>query len=500
MCRSLIIVWVGVYALFWSLATIFLDPTVPYDAVEALNWAQNAEWGSPKNPWLIGLVWRPALWFSGTPLSAYWYITHFVCIAVGMAGSWYLAKYLSGSEPLAWLALLTLNLSGIINFDIISYNDNYLLVMLWPWMLLFFYHAITRHAGWWLAFAITAGLAAMAKYSTLAFVGAVFIATIIVPKIRVCYRQPLFYLALIIGVAILAPNLLWLWEHNFVAFHWVDSQIKRQFNPGLFIKLLSIYYPLLFLWWRLRSSHIQLGWPTDTQKKTLLLVAVMPLAPICLWFLFHHGGRLTEWLQPFFILAPALLVGCVSTHDAQPPRSAGIALIGIAALVLLGYITIMATNVGNAGQKMSGIIPFSKKMDQLWYERYGTPLRLVGGEHLADWILFYAPSRPKTITPWSNSTQPNIYNVDISYAEIMSSGALLVGRSDKTCTDASFDKVLTQWPQLKLDTISLITFQQDKQHKGYSLCIGFVKPELYMQVHEDVQVNLRLNRVSASEV
>lgn len=89
----------------------------------------------------------------------------------------------------------------------------------------------------------------MAKYSTLAFVGSAFIATIAVPKIRVCYHQPLFYLALIAGLAIIAPNLAWLWEHNFVAFHWVDIQIKRQFNPALFIKLLSIYYPLLFLWW-----------------------------------------------------------------------------------------------------------------------------------------------------------------------------------------------------------------------------------------------------------
>lgn len=86
MCRLLIIVWVGGYALLWSVATIFFDPAVPYDAVEALNWAQNAEWGSPKNPWLVGMVWRPALWFSGTSLSAYWYIPHFVAIAVGMVG------------------------------------------------------------------------------------------------------------------------------------------------------------------------------------------------------------------------------------------------------------------------------------------------------------------------------------------------------------------------------------------------------------------------------
>lgn len=476
MTRLLLIVWVSIYALLWSLATIFLDPTVPYDAIEALNWAQNAEWGSPKNPWLVGMVWRPALWLAGIPLGAYWYITHFFAIAIGMIGCWFLAKYLSGNEHLAWLSLFTLNLSGIINFDIISYNDNYLLVMLWPWMLLFFFLAIAQHPAWWMAFAVTAGLGVMAKYSTLSFVGAVFIATLLVPKIRECYRQPVFYLALFFGLAIIAPNLFWLWEHDFAAFNWVDSQINRQFNPGVFIKLISIYYPLLFLWWILHLNNIKLQWPTDINKSTLLLIFLVPQVSIWLWFLFHHGGRLTEWLQPFFVLTPALVVACVVTPGVQLVRRATFVLMSTAILVLLGYAIIMVTNVGNAGRKMGGIIPFSHKAEQLWRERYGTPLRLVGGEHLADWITFYAPSRPQIITPWSNSAKPNIYNAEITFSDIKHFGTLLIGRSDKDCTRTSFNLVLEQWPQLSLDAISQISFQEDNEQSNYPVCIGFVKP------------------------
>ncbi len=36
-----------------------------------------------------------------------------------------------------FFSLMSLNISGIINFDIIPYNDNYLLVMLWPYLFLF---------------------------------------------------------------------------------------------------------------------------------------------------------------------------------------------------------------------------------------------------------------------------------------------------------------------------------------------------------------------------
>ncbi|MGK0600305.1 glycosyltransferase family 39 protein [Yokenella regensburgei] len=476
MTRMLLFVWVGLYALLWSFATISLDPTVPYDAIEVLNWAQNAEWGSPKNPWLVSMVWRPALWFSGTSLSAYWYSTHFIATAVGMTGCWFLAKELSGSERLAWLALFTLNLSGIINFDIISYNDNYLLVMLWPWMMLFFFLAITRHPVWWMAFAVTSGLGVMAKYSTLAFVSSVFIATLIVPKLRLCYRQPIFYLAILIGLAIIAPNLFWLWAHNFAAFKWVDSQIIYQFNPGIFIKLLSIYYPLLFLWWILHLSKIQIHWPADTYKQALLLVAFVPQALIWLWFLFHQGGRLTEWLQPFFILAPALVVACVAKSSGKPVKRAAFVLMSTAFLVFFGYTAVMVTNVRNAGQKMNGIVHFSYTAERLWQERYGTPLRLVGGEYLSEWLTFYATSKPKIITPWSNSTAPNIYNADIRFSHIKHSGALLIGRSDRICSYASFMRALKQWPQLPLDAMSQITFQEDNSHSRYSVCIGFVKP------------------------
>ena len=476
MSRVFLLGWVGFYALLWSVATLFLDPAVPYDAIEALNWAQNAQWGSPKNPWLVGMVWRPALWFSSIPLSAYWYVTHFVAIAVGMIGCWSLAKQLSGSERLAWLALFTLNLSGLINFDIISYNDNYLLVMLWPWMLLFFFRAIAHHPAWWIAFAVVAGLGTMAKYSTLAFIGAVFIATLVVPKIRECYRQPVFYLALAVGIAIIAPNLLWLWQHDFAAFNWVDSQIKRQFNPEIFIKLLCIYYPLLFMIWILHRSHIALRWPEDINKRVVILVAVLPLAPIVLWFLFHYGGRLTEWLQPFFILAPALVVACVATPDAQPAKRAMRALIGAASLVLLGYVTVMVINIDNAGRKMSGVIPFSQQMESLWQQRYGTPLRLVGGIRLAEWLTFYAPSKPQIIIPWDNKTQPNIYNADISLGEIERSGALLIGMPNKGCTTASFSRALAPWPTLSLDAIAPIFYQEDEQQAPKALCIGFIRP------------------------
>lgn len=474
-----LVTWVGGYAFLWTLVTTYFDPAVPYDAIEALNWAQNAEWGSPKNPWLVGMVMRPTLWLTNIPPDVYWYATHFLAIAIGMTGSWFLAFFLSGSNSLAWIALLTLNLSGIINFDIISYNDNYLLVMLWPWMMLFFFLAVTRNPNWWLLFGITAGLAMMAKYSSLAFVGSVFISTIIVPQIRCCYRHPVFYVALFIGLLLIAPNLYWLWEHNFSAFHWVDSQIKSQFNPNLFIKLLSVFYPLLFLWWILHHCKTQLTWPTQPIRQVMLIVYLLPLLLICIWFLFHHGGRLTEWLQPFFILAPALFVGCVKNSEIKPTRGIYISLLGAACLIIVGYSVVMLANIANAGQKMRGVISLSQEVEKQWLKHYETPLKYVGGESLAQWLTFYVSSHPQVINRWSNSTQPNIYNAHISLADIKREGAVLVERIGEDCSTNSFKMVLHQWPQLQIDRVSQVKYHKDNNHSEYILCLAFVRPERF---------------------
>lgn len=476
MTYRLLILWLLGYAAAWTLLSAQLDPTLPYDAVEALNWSLNAEWGSPKNPWLVGAAMRPAIWLPGMPLNVYWYAGHFAAIAIGMLGVWLLARRLSGSRSLAWLALLTLNLSGIINFDIIPYNDNYLLVMLWPWMLLFFHLAIERSANWWPAFAVAAGLAMMAKYSTFAFVYFIALSTLLVPQIRRCYRQPAFYLAVAIWLALVLPNVVWLWQHDFAAFKWVGSQTRMQLNFGILRALLLVFYPLLALWWLLRRSGATLGWPGALPTRVLLWVCLLPLGLIAVWFSFHAGGRLTEWLQPFFIVAPALLVGCVRRPPSRSLRTATIALLCAALAVYLGYAAVMLGNVRNAGQKMVGVKAFSAAVEQRWRQRYGVDLRYVGGGYLSQWMTVYAASRPQVIARWSNARKPNIYNARLDDAQLARHGVALFGRLGETCAQSHFDDALTQWPSLHIDWRQELTFQADPQTPRQTLCVTFVRP------------------------
>ncbi len=469
--------WLVLYTILWTVFTVHLDPTVPYDAVEALNWATNAEWGSPKNPWLVGAIMQPAIMLA-LPLNVYWYASHFFGVALGMLGVWILAYHLTQRRSLAWLAMLTLNLSGIINIDIIPYNDNFLLVMLWPWMLLFFYLAITQASAWWLAFAITAGLAVMAKYSTAAFVYFILLATVTVPDIRQCYRKPAFYLAGVLGMLIVAPNLVWLWQHNFAAFRWVDSQVRPHWNGHILTSLLSVFYPSALLWGILRLCGGTFSWPVTTAKRTLCAVYLLPLGIITFWFSFNVGGRLTEWLQPFLVLAPALLVMCVRLPSETRLRRSLNILCCLAPLVLSGYTAAMVLNIKNAGQKFRGVKSFSLDINREWQKRYHQPLRYVGGAYLSQWLTFYIPAHPQTLTLWSDEDRPNIYNAHPHSGDIMNAGAVLVGVLGQDCANVDFAPTLALWTTPPFVDKQVAFFQADPRAAKQPVCVAFVSPQV----------------------
>ncbi|MBC8953265.1 glycosyltransferase family 39 protein [Xenorhabdus sp. PB62.4] len=477
--RMPLYLWVTGYAVLWVIVTYTLDPTVPYDAVEALNWGINGEWGSPKNPWLVGAIMLPTIHISNISLSFYWYFTHFVAIAIGMLGVWQLAFRLTGKIVLAWLAMLTLNLSGIINFDIIPYNDNYLLVMLWPWSLLFFLRAIDEHPKWWLAFALTTGLATMGKYSSLAIVGSVFLLSLFIPKVRRNYREPLFYLALVLWFALVLPNAWWLLHNDFAAFKWVDSQIQKGFNLHTTRAMFSVFYPLIIVSVIIYLLGGRIGWPKQQSNALVNIVILLPLLIIYGWFSFNQGGRMTEWVQPFMVVAPALLVGSITVYPRKSLQGTlrGLAVFGV--LVLIGYASVMMANVRNAGQKFVGIKTFTSQLDQRWNELYPTPLRYVGGEYLHEWLTFYSHYHPKTIQPWelNKGAPPNIYNRHIKENDIVEQGALLVGERGKSCEEEDFQHTLQEWPALTISHKEEFSFQAQPSAETQTVCIGFVAPK-----------------------
>ncbi|VVE59450.1 glycosyltransferase [Pandoraea sputorum] len=473
------------FGLVWTLVSGMLDPTVPYDAVEALNWARNAEWGTPKNPWLTGFAFWPALALSGPAQSFYWYASHFVAVGIGLLGVWQLALRLTFRRDLAWLAMLSLNVSGVLNIDILPYNDNYLLVMLWPWMLYLLVRATFDTPVAWPRFAVVAGLAAMTKYSTFALIGTILLLMLISTKVRSRCRGPWFALGVAIFLVMVVPNAWWLAQHDFAAFRWVGDQIDEGLNLRGLKAAICAFYPVAVLALVLRLCGFRLRWPASPEARSplrlLVQVLLLPLVPILAYFTMFEGGRVTEWLQPFVVPAPALLVACVGrTAHARDIflRRAITGFASVAALVVVGYAVFLGANVKNAGQKFLGLKTLSTVLEQRWQDRYGAPLRYVGGHPLSHWLTFYVPGNPRLLVAWSNATRPNIYTHDIGEASVWREGVLLVGAPDVRCADSDFTPLLKRWPSLKLDVTEdlLFSFHEGAGQEQRRLCVALVAP------------------------
>ncbi|MDR6739205.1 hypothetical protein J2X56_001191 [Herbaspirillum sp. 1173] len=473
--------YIFVYVIAWTSLTFSANSTVPGgDAIEAFNWATNLDWGTPRSGWAIGLSMYPALFFeSVTARSFYWYFAHFCGVGIGVWGVWALTFRLTHSQGLAWLAVLLLHLTAIINTDAQNQNDNFLLIMTWPWMFYFFIRAGFDDHRFWLAFAGISGVATMAKYSSLAFVGSVFLLTLASPKLRSSWRSQWFYLAIACFIAMVIPNVVWLWEHEFVAINWFVSDAHRGLAFSTIESALMVFTNAWLPYLVFRLMRVPFRWPVLAVQRCAILCMLLPLIPITLYLVFfptQNPSRITEWLIPFSILAPPLLMTCVSNIPMTLVRRASIVLVIAGAIVFIGYAIAKLFNVGNTYYSGHGEAVISAQGQDLWKARYSTKLRYVGGSAVAGVATFYASDLPAILMQWSSATQPNIFTRDLSLEKVSKYGALLFGEPGEPCRVADFTKTLANWPGMRIDILTELPFAYSPSAAMQPICLAFVAP------------------------
>ena len=477
--RSLPVVgaFIFVYVIAWTIVTSVLDPSVPYDALEALNWAYTGEYGSPKNPYFVSCVMSVGLLTESIiPINVYWYLSHFLAVGIGMLGVWLLGKRLFGDNQIAILSLLGLTTSGIINFDILPYNDNYLLVAMWPYMFLFFIKAVYDNSYYWYPLAVVSGLAAMSKYSSCVFLPSMFACTLVVPQARKAYQSVTIYLAILLLPLIALPNIVWLWKHDFAAFHWVQSRLTFGVNAMLPVFLLAVFYPIILLAIFLKRQGALWASPDTPEKKLILHVFIPPLIFVIGYLLLHRGGKMTEWLEPFVMLGPVALLCVTDFKRIQSLISVLRFYAGVSFVLLLGYSMVLIMNLGGAGAKNNYISKTSADINAIWREKYHRPLKYVGGSRFSHWLTFYTPDRPRVVTPWSNTIKPNIYNASISEVDVKKYGALFISSPGVTFDEDTLALELSLAPGRKLSEHQEFSFQNE-HGENVTVQLGFLPPQ-----------------------
>lgn len=473
--------YVSLYAFAWTVLTFLTNSSVPGgDAIEAFNWAANLDWGTTRSGWTVGLFIYPAMFFDSViARSFYWYFVHFAGVGIGIFGVWTLAFRLTCSIRLAWLAVFLMNLSAIVSTDAQNQNDNYLLIMMWPWMFYFFIRAGFDDARFWLPFAFIAGVATMAKYSTLAFVGSVFLLTLAIPSLRRHYRSPWFYAAMACFFALVLPNIFWIVEHNFVSINWFLKDANRGLALSTLESVAMVFSNVLVPCVVFLLMGIRFRWPASPEARRAIICMLLPLVPITLYlFLFptRNPSRITEWMIPFSILAPPLFVACISHMPATLMRRTYVVLVAAGAVVFVGYGTAKSLNWRNSYYSGYGETVVSAKGQELWHARYNSELRYVGGSHVAGVATLYASDFPAILMQWTAARQPNIFTRDLRSDDVRQHGALLFGAPGTSCQVADFSPVLAAWPGMEIDARTEIIFPNAPSATTQPICLAFVAP------------------------
>ena len=230
----------GLHLVVWTVLPILVCPNLQLDLVEDLvlgkEW-QLGYWKHPPLPWWIAdLVYRLTghieLVYVLGPLAA----------VVCLYAVWLLARdVLDPFQGL--LAVLALEGLHYYNFSVVKFAHDQMQLPMWAFTGLFFYRALKRGRAldWVLAGAFLAG-AFWSKYAAFSLAATLGLFLLADPTARRAWRTPGPYLMAITFAIVIAPNVWWLFGHDFMPFQYVSDRA-----PPAVTWYLYIAYPLQWI-------------------------------------------------------------------------------------------------------------------------------------------------------------------------------------------------------------------------------------------------------------
>ena len=207
--------------------------------------------GYLENPPLIGLLsWLSSLAGGSVMAIKFW---------PGLIGAFTLlltaaiTRELGGGRFAQFLAALSMILTAYLRIHIL-YQPNCLEIFSWCLSIYFLVRYCNSQRNkylYWLAFAIAMGW--WGKYSIL-FLAIALVLAVILSKYRKLLLHKHFWMAFLMGIILIAPNIFWQWNHNWPLVHHMDELRDTQLkyiNKGDFIKeqfLMLLPYLIVWIW------------------------------------------------------------------------------------------------------------------------------------------------------------------------------------------------------------------------------------------------------------
>src|SRR5262245_59515713 len=212
----------GFQRVVWTLVPALISANLQLDLVEGLALGKEWQLGYWKHPplpwWVTDLVYRltgaiDAVYVLG-PLAA----------AVCLYAVWLLGRDVAG-ETKALIAVSALAAIPYFTISVVKFAHDQMQLPFWALTGLFFWRAIVRghNTDWMLAGLFLAG-AFWSKYAAFALAATLGLTLLFDPFARRAWATPGPYLMAAAFAFVIAPNVWWLVNNDFMPFHYVDDR------------------------------------------------------------------------------------------------------------------------------------------------------------------------------------------------------------------------------------------------------------------------------------
>ena len=309
------------HAALWTLLPAALYPNLPLDLIEALTYGREWQLGYDKLPplpwWLIEGTYR----LFGSDTALYLVAQATVVAAFGLV--WVLARRLVG--PLgALVAVLIVDGLHYFNFTAPKFNHDVIQLPLWALAGVSFHGALrSGRLRDWAGLGFACGLALWAKYFIVILALPLALFLLLDRDARRALKTPGPYVAVLVGLCVALPHVVWLVQNDFLPFRYADARAAPV--RGI---LDHLVHPLVFvvgqIFWLLPSGLIALPLirpRRDVQKSSVdafdrrivTLLAFAPAAMLIAGAVITGRGLIAMWGYPLWLFVGLWVVIATGT-------------------------------------------------------------------------------------------------------------------------------------------------------------------------------------------
>ena len=212
--------WLALYFVLWTALPGWLSGSYPLDVVEGIYWGREWQWGYYKHPPLSS-------WLLYGFYAAFGRIGPYLLSQLSIVLSLWLVYRLGRqmmSRQRALLGSLLLLAVFYYTWPSLEFNHNIAQLPVWAGIIYAFYLAIhSRRLRYWLLFGLLAGAGMLVKYTVAVLLLVAVLYSLLAPQRRL-WRTPGPWLALLLALLVFLPNLLWLWQHEWLPFTYAQAR------------------------------------------------------------------------------------------------------------------------------------------------------------------------------------------------------------------------------------------------------------------------------------